>query len=85
VSNLSLTAVYGTAGNVSVVSSSLKGKLQRRKGVIGSREFKRAALAVPLMKIQFGSSNFVDKFTPLVFLSFNIERAIELLLIDKMI
>jgi len=84
-SNLGLLTVNGAAANVFAVSSNLKGKLHRCKPIISHREFKRTVLAIPEMRIQLGSSNFVDKFTPLGFLSFNIERAIHLLLIDKMI
>jgi len=74
---------FGIAGNVFATSHDVKRKIDRLPDVVGNRRNKRIARSIPSMKIRFGSSNFVDKFTPLVFTNFNMARAIDLILIDR--
>lgn len=82
------TLVYGFCGEVHDASNKGMKRIKKYAHVDGrsSRKmkmFRRVASSMPVLKINFGSGNFVEKSTPIVFQQFTIERLVDLLLLSK--
>ncbi|CAL8129216.1 unnamed protein product [Orchesella dallaii] len=75
--------IYGYAGSVWSTSTSVLQKMRTNKLILRSKIQRRTAISLPILKIRFGGTNFIEKTTPLTFMDFNIGRTVDLLLIDK--
>jgi len=84
---ISILGVYGGFGSVNDCASKGLARMKRLTfQVENKRSFKvlnRMVTALPVMKIDFGGTNFIDKLTPFVYLDFAFKRVIDGLLLSK--
>jgi len=84
---ISILGAYGGFGTVNDCASKGLGQMKRLTfQVENKRSFRmlnRMVRALPLMKIDFGGTNFIEKLTPFVYLDFAFRRVIDGLLLSK--
>ncbi|CAL8121240.1 unnamed protein product [Orchesella dallaii] len=77
---LVILGVYGFAGDVNttskIVLQTLQCKLKGEKKIV-RKELK----SLSVLKMKFGTANYIDKMTPLIFINFNHGRIVDLLLV----
>ncbi|CAL8135740.1 unnamed protein product [Orchesella dallaii] len=80
-----ILSVYGLCGNLHQEASGTLGEMKRAAlfcGIKQARIARRCTNALPVLKIEFGGTNFVEKRTAFVYLEFALERIIDTLLIS---
>jgi len=75
--------VFGYAGKVYLTSETVLEELKRRGKGMKAKKIPKMLRSLPTLKIGFGTGNFIDQTTPLVFLSANNARIVDLLLLKK--
>jgi hypothetical protein len=78
-----VTMIFVVASKVWNASADFKSAWQRNEQFSRNRITRRIGRSFRNMKIQVGSSNFVERNTPFVFLSFCIEQTISMVLLSK--
>jgi hypothetical protein len=78
-----VTTIFVVASKVWNASADFKFAWQRNEQFSRNRLTRRIGWSFRNMKIQVGSSNFVERNTPFVFLSFCIEQTISMVLLSK--
>ncbi|CAL8146907.1 unnamed protein product [Orchesella dallaii] len=81
-----LLMVYGLCGNLHQDASRCVAEMRRTALTCEPRQRKllqRTVMALPVLKIEFGGTNFVEKRTPFVYLEFALGRIIDGLLLSK--
>ncbi|CAL8146898.1 unnamed protein product [Orchesella dallaii] len=81
-----LLMVYGLCGNLHQDASRCVAEMRRTALTCEPRQRKllqRTVMALPVLKIEFGDTNFVEKMTPFVYLEFALGRIIDGLLLSK--
>ncbi|CAL8121246.1 unnamed protein product [Orchesella dallaii] len=77
---LIILGVYGFAGDVNTTSIIVLQTLQCK--LMGEKKIVRKELkSLSVLKMKFGTANYIDKMTPLVFINFNHGRILDLLLV----
>jgi len=80
---LTIFGVYGFAGKVYSTSKKVVDELKRRSRGMKDKHGSKLVKSFPELKIGFGVANFIDQTTPLVILSFNNARVVDLLLLKS--
>jgi hypothetical protein len=78
-----VTTIFVVASKVWNASADFKSAWQRNEQFSRNRLTRRIGWSFRNMKIQVGSSNFVERNTPFVFISFCIEQTISMVLLSK--
>ncbi|CAL8135742.1 unnamed protein product [Orchesella dallaii] len=81
-----LLSVYGLCRSVHHDANETVGQMKRAALFCGAKQARiacRCMNALPVLKIEFGGTNFVEKRTPIVYMEFALERIIDGLLLSK--
>lgn len=74
---------FGCLANVFKASFEFKEKIVRNKELLKSKWFRRYIQSFQVLKISYGSGNFLEPMTPLVSQIFVCNQTVSLLLLDK--
>jgi hypothetical protein len=78
-----ILGIFSMAGQVWSESVELRRAWQTNDQLASKKLTRRYAKSLPDIKVKIGCTNFVDKFTPLVFLSFCVEQTVNLVHMQK--
>lgn len=82
--NMTITIIFlfGFCGRVNEASSKALLRLRRFSEFKTSTQYEKILRSLPTLKIYFGSTNFIEKQTPVVFQLFLLERIVDVLLLQ---
>lgn len=80
---LASMGLYVFVGDVHETSKKCLRKLKQGYFLTKVKKYKRMIRSLPIVKINFGSTNYVEKLTPVVFEHFTLLRIIDTLLVSK--
>jgi hypothetical protein len=78
-----ITVLFSMAGKVWSESVGFKRAWKKNDQLAGKRLSRRYAKSFQDLKVKIGSTNFVEKNTPFVLLSFCVEQTVSLVLMQK--
>jgi hypothetical protein len=78
-----LTIMFGMAGRIWSESVELNWAWKKNHQLAGKRISRRYSKSLKYIKVKIGSTNFFEKNTPLVFVSFCVQQTVNLVLMQK--
>jgi hypothetical protein len=78
-----ILGIFSIAGNVWSESVELRRAWKTNNQLASKTLTRKYVKSLPDIKVKIGCTNFVDKFTPLVFLSVCVEQTVNLVLMQK--